>query len=163
MSKKNQLLILSAFFCYYYCFTFFSIFFRWLFFPSKHIKIMFKECRRESVFTSYRIVLWNGTKTYTNDGNMALVQFKCVLAINKNRSSCLQMFNKKAPLKFLKNLFEATSAGDSPLITLLSSSAKLLEKRLGHNFFSASFFFCEFFNKCFYFVEHIRTTPSGKH
>ena len=72
-SKRNQLLILSTLFCYYYCCTFSCFFFKWLFFPSKQIKIMFKvfklilniNIRRESVFTSYRIVLWNGTKTYT--------------------------------------------------------------------------------------------------
>ena len=72
-SKRNQLLILSTLFCYYYCCTFSCFFFKWLFFPSKQIKIMFKvfklilniNIRRESVFTSYRIVLWNGKKTYT--------------------------------------------------------------------------------------------------
>ena len=41
-SKRNQFLILSTFFCYYYCCTFSCFFFKWLFFPSKHIKIMFK-------------------------------------------------------------------------------------------------------------------------
>ena len=40
--KWNQFLILSTFFCYYYCCTFSCFFFKWLFFPSKHIKIMFK-------------------------------------------------------------------------------------------------------------------------
>ena len=41
-SKRNQFLILSTFFCYYYCCNFSCFFFELLFFPSKHIKIMFK-------------------------------------------------------------------------------------------------------------------------
>ena len=42
LSKKYQFLLNSTFFWNYCCCTFFCIFSRWLFFPSKHIKIMFK-------------------------------------------------------------------------------------------------------------------------
>ena len=44
-SKRNQILILPKLFCYYYCCTFSCLlvfFFKSLFSPSKHIKIMFK-------------------------------------------------------------------------------------------------------------------------
>ena len=45
LHKKNQSFVLSKLFCYYYWCTFLTfscIFFKWLFCPSKHIKIMFK-------------------------------------------------------------------------------------------------------------------------
>ena len=43
LSKENQFLILSTYFCcYYYCRTFSCIFFKCLFFFTKHIKVMLK-------------------------------------------------------------------------------------------------------------------------
>ena len=84
-SKRNQFLILSTFFCYYYCCTFSCIFFRWLFFPSKHIKVMFKVFKLilniniEGKVCSHHTVQFCETeqKPIGYDVNMALMMLTC--------------------------------------------------------------------------------------
>ena len=80
-SKRNQFLILLTFFCYYCCCTFLGFFSNvCLFFPSKHIKIMFKVSKLilniniEGKVCSHHTVQFSETeqKPIRYDVNMAL-------------------------------------------------------------------------------------------
>ena len=110
-SKRNQFLILSTFFC--------SLFFSNVFFPSKQIKIMFKVFQlilniniKGKVFISYRIVLWNGTKTYTIWSEHGLkCHFKIVAKQGYWNRTCTWVFSRKFAAYFQNTCPKSTSGG----------------------------------------------------